>query len=259
MEDKKQEVSQKVPKNKTKVDVIFTIIFLVFLIPFYFFEDIRLILGGVIFIVLAAKQILFDSNLVFWMGNKKENLFVYSFFIGFLLLILGIISLSASVLLPNQLNLFLLIFLTSGLCIAVLISTLWSLFKAGEKILSILTFVAPIILSSLLVVGPLIDSINKEGISSGLFYFETIIFVALVLWYLSIFVRSIFESLIFFTGFKRKMMERTSFHLHLAITLLILIGGFFYLKYVSTDDLKDLLILLGVILSIWLTISQDRS
>lgn len=247
-------------EQKSKKPYIFEAIFLVAIIllslVFYFIKnsDYRIIIGSIIFGVLSARYLLFDSGLLKKLNKEEVQLKIYYIVIGFLLLLLTFFTLSVLILLPEKLDQFILFSLFMLITLVFLISILWIKLKPDEKIFSFMSLVFPLNMASVISFGVVLAAIFDSGINSLSMYLQVIMLGVICLWYTTLSVRALFEGVsIIFKNINKKITSNV-FYFNIAITLNILIGGYFYLVYISQQDLRDFLIMAGALLTIWLAI-----
>lgn len=234
-------------------------IFLIFIsfiaLVFFFYKNnqYRLLLGGGIFLSLSLKILIINSGFLAKKIRKEKNSKIVTFeiFTGFIFLILFFIATFSQILSPKNLE----IFLTSSLFmisfLAIIIIAIWKKSNFVEKTVYTFSTVFPITLISYVTLGSVMSEINSRGFSHIFFYIQAVLLVSIVIFYTSLLIYSFLDIFSFFKGnFKKIHNFSNSFNFSVVIT--ILIGGYYYMKYISSQDLKDFLIMLGLLLSIWL-------
>jgi len=247
-------------KEKNKVlEILFFSLISILLVIFYVFKTVNLrwLFGGIILLLLAIRQILFESRILQKGKDKKVKIKIYDILMGFLLFFLSIISFSIPLIINGLTDYFILIGLVIFVVFLLLLFFFWSRLEGGQKAFSILSFVLPFDMFSYTTFGAVMPYLSENGFGSGAFYGQVLLLILVILGYTTLTFRAFFEVLHYLFQIKEPWVKNKVLHFNLAISFTILAGGYYYLIYVSNNDLKDFLIMLGVLLSLWLAASQS--
>jgi len=211
----------------------FWIASLVLLILFLFWIDKKLIFGGILLVLIGLKQYIIPG-----IRNKSP----INILIGLLIFFEGYIAIFTKALLIEGIDAFVFFVLLIVLLFLFIYSILEG-FLVKAKLIAIptLIFFAVVLSYS---IDPLMGSIQNEGFSSGYFYFASLIFILLINFTYFILIKNILSLM--------NIQKIEYLSLALAISLFVLIAGYFYLKNISDNSLRDFLLILSILfITVW--------
>jgi hypothetical protein len=210
-----------------------------------YWSTILILVGALLFFIFKSQKLIIGSLLLIFVGLKlyvipgiknKDSIFLT----GVLTVSLGIMGLLLKIFMPFQVDLYILFFM---IILAIILFIYYFLYHnnwvgKGTIFLSIFIFVL-LAISTTNIIGSLMSEISNKGFQNWIAYVSSIIFVSISIFIYFLVIKLLIESI----------FKKSNDYLFFAISIgvFILIGGYFYITEVSSENnLKDFLIVLSI-------------
>ncbi|MDD5178511.1 MAG: hypothetical protein PHT54_04520 [Candidatus Nanoarchaeia archaeon] len=208
------------------------------------------IIAGVIFLLLLKDKRLLTGSLILIIGSfliyilprftkkEKENL---SLFGGVMLIVLGLLGLAVEFLLPNNVFLFLIVFVSMLIAGTITYASIHKKLKIPFKVLAIILLLV-IIKTFFQVVESTITDISSQGFQGLNHYILTLLLLFSILLFIFALVKTLGELLSILIGKEYDPF----FYLSISIIIFMLSTGYIYLTKIPKEDVfTNFLIILG--------------